>query len=425
MTTDARLEELLTQPETKEALRAASHAFYDSFIELMPGQDEEILRPILLRASRSKGFTDPTNRLVDVLRQRVLDRIEFPRRLNEAELRSIAEQELLTLPELFDSQYERFVGACLDLVTPNQLLVNEFEALPRADLEHELFTIRTSLGRIDCRFVDQLPITELFHKHDALVTLVTYYDTYAFIPVEQPVIECRVEATSWSPRAFDAFTMELRDLIPTVIRTLVLGMHFAPPHGLDPEVAPGPDLPDLRPDQTGWDLARYLVELHFEKLPKKQSLSLRLQTAQRLLLEADRTRHAAVGTVLCFAALEALLLPDSKAEQISDSLARAATNLLQPDPLARRANRQAIKRLYNTRSRLVHGASADEDDSARDRSRLLASGAIKGVLEWIRFRGRFDDDALRSEDLLEALKDADDGKRMIGVPDELAACLPK
>ncbi len=164
------------------------------------------------------------------------------------------------------------------------------------------------------------------------------------------------------------------------------------------------------------------TELYFSG-PAKRSLAARLRNAARVLVQADQQEQASVALALCFAAIEAMLC--RKTIGIVDELARNAATLLEHEPLNRQRAMKAVKKLYDARSKLLHGENIDVTPEMRVHVRRLAAGCLKAILEWEDYVRRLGEQTTSDQFFLDELEASQvSGKRMVGVPDVAATWLP-
>jgi hypothetical protein len=153
-----------------------------------------------------------------------------------------------------------------------------------------------------------------------------------------------------------------------------------------------------------------------------KSVLCRVRNAVLLLAEADAQQNGAISLSLCFSAVEALVC--SRAEQITEELARRTVALLEPTSLDRPASIQAIKNLYKLRCNALHGSSLDDVREAHPSLRRLAAAVLRAVIEWSHYCRRMGDPPTQ-EEFLKQLQNAEmTGTRMVGVP-ELQQYLPR
>jgi len=155
---------------------------------------------------------------------------------------------------------------------------------------------------------------------------------------------------------------------------------------------------------------------------KTSSIDQRLRNAVHFLVEADNQKSDAIALSLCFSAIEAMVC--EKTEGIVDELSRNVASLLEPDALNRPCAIQAIKRLYNLRSKTLHGAVVHAGESIRWQARLLAAAVLKALTEWRRHVGRLGDAANRADFMSELRALSSTGKEMVGVPGMLGRFIP-
>jgi hypothetical protein len=147
----------------------------------------------------------------------------------------------------------------------------------------------------------------------------------------------------------------------------------------------------------------------------------RIRNAIHLLAASDSVATA-IASALCLSAVEALLC--SKREGIVDELSRNCAAVFESDRTKRSPVIKRIKKLYDTRSRALHGESTEMADASLVEARRLAAGVLGAVIEWRGYQRGMDDKSDR-EKFLEHMEDAViSGRRMVGIREEFRNCLP-
>ncbi len=148
----------------------------------------------------------------------------------------------------------------------------------------------------------------------------------------------------------------------------------------------------------------------------------RIRNAVQLLIESDRQSHHAIGLALSFAAIESLL--GEKTQGIGEDIAVKAATLLCPDAEHRRGVINIVKKMYDHRSRSLHGEQLMVEAETRERVRMLASTVLRAVLDWLEFSVRLGNTQAEAPQFFKALQYATDtGKRFVGPSDDLGATL--
>jgi len=181
----------------------------------------------------------------------------------------------------------------------------------------------------------------------------------------------------------------------------------------------------VEPIQPGrLDIVNESLTAYFSNEQKKNSMQPRLRNAIQLIAEADEQRHPATHVALCFAAIESLLCTSSQA--ITDRISRRAATLLAPESDRRAGAIKQIKKLYDERSKLVHGERIDlKQARSRTQSRLLAAGCLRAILEWRQCRRRLGLDEDDEQLFFDQLEDAETtGRRVVGVSEDSSNWLP-
>jgi len=168
----------------------------------------------------------------------------------------------------------------------------------------------------------------------------------------------------------------------------------------------------------------YLKIESFSDHKEKDDTLLRMQNALQLLIEAKQQQHTAIALAITFSAIEALIC-EGKGE-ITKQLADKLPTLLEPDYRNRESFMNPIRKLYDKRSKLLHGENVEDERHgyALVQVNRLAAGTLGAMIEWRGFQGRMDDNANRKT-FLEQIKEAQfHNKPVTGISDNFRNCLP-
>jgi hypothetical protein len=144
--------------------------------------------------------------------------------------------------------------------------------------------------------------------------------------------------------------------------------------------------------------------------------------AVHLLIEADKTTNDAVSMSLSVAAVEALLCDGTA---IAEQFSQRAAVLLETNRHQRSIATERLKKLYNERSRTLHGDGMESTNSTRQTARRLASGVIAAVVQWQDHRRKTGDAAERQSFVSELKEVTMSGQSVVGIDPRLSSCLPK
>ena len=129
---------------------------------------------------------------------------------------------------------------------------------------------------------------------------------------------------------------------------------------------------------TGKVFVQKYLDAYFSKPTKKDSIGRRIRNAVHLLIESDVQPNDAVGLALSVAAIEALL--GQKGKDITERLADNVAALLEPEPNKRYVATEFVKKLYDKRSRALHGEKIEGEKDARLKARQLAAGVLISMI---------------------------------------------
>jgi hypothetical protein len=191
------------------------------------------------------------------------------------------------------------------------------------------------------------------------------------------------------------------DLIP-VVRALLDSIFLIRPDTRQPNQLGLPKLrlQDVAEDRT---FVTSCTSLLYRSWDKKDTMPRRFLNAVRLLAEADRQTLPAIRLALSVTAIEALL--GKKGPDLSASLADFIPILLEPDASERGKASTFVKRIYDARSRTLHGDHLNAESREATDARTLAAGCLYGL--WFRsdFQRRMGETPDTPDALLKELKD--------------------
>jgi hypothetical protein len=195
----------------------------------------------------------------------------------------------------------------------------------------------------------------------------------------------------FSPGALADEAAEFTDVITSLLQNYYLPEQRAmeqrenqrlkqPPAGFPPEGAMPDESADdshLKQQMFQRDL-KELLAAHFDAPTKKDSIARRIRNAVHLLVQADRQSKHAVGLALSVASIESLVCSESSgmATMFADNVAI----LLEPDPTYRSMAVDFAKRLYDKRSRVLHGAECECSAEMLQNARLLAAAVMTALI---------------------------------------------
>ncbi len=134
-------------------------------------------------------------------------------------------------------------------------------------------------------------------------------------------------------------------------------------------------LPQLTSDAL--QVHRYFIskclDSYFSTPPNKAKCERRIQNAIQLLAEVDIQFRDGIALALTVTAIEALL---GKGSAIAKTISENVAILLEPELEARRKAENFVKRLYDTRSRVLHGDEVSGTPSARTNARLPSTSGL-------------------------------------------------
>jgi len=235
-----------------------------------------------------------------------------------------------------------------------------------------------------------------------------------------------------SIRAFAVAEKEFRSIMPSLLNTFLILQHEVGAATRKPDS--WWQLPfDARDDflevnypaftsGAAKEFFRECISGYVGGAKKKGLMERRIANAVRMLMQADSQGNYAVALALCFTAIEAIVCGGN--QNISDTLARNAATALEPDRAQRKQAVDAIKNLYDIRSKAVHGEMVEEDEHAWLQTRRLAAGILAAAAQWSAYQRRMGD-RLEHHEFVAHLKAASiSGSPVVGVSESLRSCLP-
>ena len=121
-----------------------------------------------------------------------------------------------------------------------------------------------------------------------------------------------------------------------------------------------------------------LLKAWWEPWSKKDTFPRRIRNAILLAFEAKNQGNPAIRFAILTSALEALL--GDKRPDLTQMIATRCSVLLEPEPKNRPACQKIIKRLYNTRSRILHGQEPHAEFLDTHLMRMILSAALRAAV---------------------------------------------
>lgn len=144
----------------------------------------------------------------------------------------------------------------------------------------------------------------------------------------------------------------------------------------------------------------YCLDSIFPPYDKKDTMDRRMGNAVKYLIAADHPNFESVQLSLAVTAIEALL--GKKGQEISHTLADRVMALLEPDQSLRPKAHDFMKKLYNERSKSLHGSRIEDSDLAKD-ARTLAACCLYSLWGGIGFKKRMEGEMYSPENLFDEL----------------------
>jgi hypothetical protein len=148
----------------------------------------------------------------------------------------------------------------------------------------------------------------------------------------------------------------------------------------------------------------------------KDELLRRVRNAIVLLSHADQIGSDPIALSLSFAAIEALVCEEHETP-VNKQVKRHVATLLVQDADRRKAKERVINKLYDTRSKVLHGTQVHASSEASETVRTIAAGVIRAIACWRENQQRSGGDTSWKE-LMDELNAASRKPAIVvGVPD--------
>jgi hypothetical protein len=226
------------------------------------------------------------------------------------------------------------------------------------------------------------------------------------------VVYVRAEATC-TRRALRAFRRDVKRVLRTILKSLEMLRSFEDPmkEGCAPRapvwLTGGPSRYPVDGEEEiindGWAIHQ-LLDAFFAKSQKKDSMDRRLRNALHLLVESDQQHHTGIALALSMSAIESLLC--RQGSDIANQVAENSATLLEPEARRRADAVKFVKRLYDARSRTLHGELLEHELTLRRDARVLASAILVGILERRVYQAKAGVDSETPDALLGELRDS-------------------
>jgi hypothetical protein len=122
-----------------------------------------------------------------------------------------------------------------------------------------------------------------------------------------------------------------------------------------------------------------LLNAYYSNPTKKDSMDRRIRNALHLLVQSDMQAHDSIAAALSVCTIESLVCKPSA--DLSNMIAENTAAILEPDPRERAHAVEFVKRLYDARSKTLHGAQLEHAITTRYNARLLAGALLVALLE--------------------------------------------
>lgn len=214
-------------------------------------------------------------------------------------------------------------------------------------------------------------------------------------------------ATLWgwiSPDAMTLLAEELRVVLRSLVSSSFVAAEAEQFEGWSPLRPTGLPVVGVELVTREASFVRMCLDSYFAKpTSKKDLLDRRIRNAVTMLVEADGQANHAVGIALAVTAIEALL--GSGKTEIAAALCDGVATLLEPDLKQRSAANEFMKKVYDDRSRVLHGERIAAPEQRRKDIRLLAGGVLYAVVNRVDCLRRSGYDPQTPEELRKEIKD--------------------
>lgn len=200
-----------------------------------------------------------------------------------------------------------------------------------------------------------------------------------------------------SADVMESMDRRLRRLIPAIMRTAECAMKG--------RVVEGGGHPSFNIESihSARDFLKHCLQHSFTVAKGKDSFHRRIANATALLAESDQQENEAVGTALSVAAIESMV--GNKGSEPANAVPDRVATLLEPEPSQRGKAAGLAGKIYDIRSRALHGENIKAEKTYRAQARVLASAVVYAVWHRLTLLRRAGGDPENPADLIKELKD--------------------
>jgi hypothetical protein len=384
-----QLRSLLQKPQVRDTFCDAVTTYWNGPQRAALASNEHVLDSVhkkhFLGVIKSHSLTS----IADLWRKDVSPHLPRPLVITGHDFTSAAEALFLVEPVSFDEAYASFVGylAASAMIQRTRPPVRAFVGFFGHGGETEQEILWSTAAGFAVRLAGFIPVEdEHAPDHD-------HGDNFPVSLTARRAVYFRFEGRC-STRAFGLFQRQACRVLRYASRSYLLIKR------LDSSIAPrfGGVI------EFGQHLAAY-----FSTPSKKDSIDRRLRNALHLGVQSENQRHNALGLALSVAVIESLLC--LKGDSIANMFAENGAALLEPDPTYRSAAVEFLKKLYDARSKVLHGDVLEHEPIKRLHARTIAGAVIQALFERRDFLRRAED---KTETPDEFIKELRDGKWVAG-----------
>jgi hypothetical protein len=315
--------------------------------------------------------------MIGVFDELVIKPLTLPHVLSKDDfLDGLGRAQLFRANEDFEGQYKRFAQSLCDLaITPLQSAPFRVVAGYYAYSEEGPVEVWRGESGLSVSLLGALPLGPGHPEFEA---------TELGLRVVAPkIVYAKVEGAC-SAKALRAFRNDSRAILRTALRAERITSDFAKPI-VDDDVS---TFPEKLVYADGCTFVPEMFKAYFapQSKSKKDPLDRRLRNAAHLLVNADRQRHDSLSLSLSMSAIEALVCEGS--EGISNQLSDNVATILEPDSRRRADAVRFVKRLYDARSKTLHGAKLEHEADARRNAWAIATAVFLAIVQRREFQGR-------------------------------------
>lgn len=385
--------------ENREVSKQSCHWFREAFDDIAMGRQDEWGLSRYVEISKANGV------LVRDVYRIVVSRFPMPTILHPDDLRDAFAKHMMIEPEEFNAGYDLFLSIV------EAAIVDKVVEVKTADrYKHRIGELAAELrgARRDAGISNPLEFCQQCEGGDILWRGDNGFELKLIVQrVDDTPKYCR-HALRLSGKAADHAWTALERELGVVLNALLGSM-------CDMYCLPLPWLALLSVEK---ETVAASLDAYYCAPTKRDTILGRIRNAVILNTESAQMPHDGLALAVCMSAIEALL--GKKGTDISRTMAEHIATLLEPDSRERPNAVRFVKKLYDERSRILHGEKVFGERALRDQARILFTAVLKAIVERSNFLRRVGVDMETPDGLFAELSDSKFGAgQLAGVSDSV------